>query len=77
MVNAVGSVLASNIPSDYYARCWTILAILTLNGAVQSAGNVLSSPSIQTSGIPCCSNNLKDVSASDTKMLQPTRGLLF
>jgi hypothetical protein len=70
MIDAAGSVLASNIPNDYYSRCWTIIGILTLNGAIQSAGMKLASqsPSIQTTGIPCCSNNLKDVSGQIYQM---------
>jgi len=43
MIDKTGSVLATGIPASYYHRCWTVLAILTLNGAIESAGTLLNS----------------------------------
>jgi hypothetical protein len=49
MIDKIGTVLASGIPQSYYHRCWTVLSILTLNGAMESAGKRLSSPTAPTS----------------------------
>jgi len=43
MIDKTGSVLATAIPPSYYHRCWTVIAILTLNGAIESAGKLLDS----------------------------------
>ena len=44
MIDSAGSVLAQNMPTDYYARSWTLLGILMINGAVESAGKKLNMP---------------------------------
>ena len=41
MIDKTGSVLATAILSSYYHRCWTVIAILTLNGAIESARELL------------------------------------
>jgi len=48
IIDKTGSVLASQIPASYYHRSWTILSILTINGAVESAGKLLASPGTPT-----------------------------
>jgi hypothetical protein len=37
MVDAAGKILKSNVPSDYYARSWTLISSLMLSGAMESA----------------------------------------
>jgi len=45
MIDQTGAALASGISNlDYYPRCWTVIGILTVNGAVESAGQLLASP---------------------------------
>jgi len=48
MIDEVGAGLEQNIHTSYYPLCWTILSILTINGAVESSGGLLS-PSAPTS----------------------------
>eukprot|EP00547_Thalassionema_nitzschioides_P008258 CAMPEP_0194227352 /NCGR_PEP_ID=MMETSP0156-20130528/42813_1 /TAXON_ID=33649 /ORGANISM="Thalassionema nitzschioides, Strain L26-B" /LENGTH=1087 /DNA_ID=CAMNT_0038959831 /DNA_START=53 /DNA_END=3313 /DNA_ORIENTATION=+ len=48
IIDLTGYVLSTDIPSDYYPRCWAVLSILTLNGAIESAGRLLSTPSMPT-----------------------------
>lgn len=43
MIDKTGSVLATAIPTSYYHRCWTVIAILTLNGAIESTGKLFDS----------------------------------
>merc|ERR1711862_994100 len=57
MIDKTGSVLAYGIPTSYYHRCWTVLSILTLNGAIESAGKRLSSPNTPTSPTPSPQSN--------------------
>merc|ERR1712176_828563 len=43
MIDKTGTVLANAIPSSYYHRCWTVIAIMTINGAIESVGKLLDS----------------------------------
>lgn len=38
LVDDAGSLMAAELPGDYYPRCWALLGNLMLNGAMESAG---------------------------------------
>lgn len=47
IVDYVGASLKTGIPTTYYSRCWTIMGILTINGAIESVGQLLAGTSNQ------------------------------
>ena len=41
IIDAVGTVLNEDLPTDYYPRSWVLLSNLMLSGAIESAGKIL------------------------------------